>query len=190
MFASPIDLPTIRRLAEFPRIIGIKDSTGDLAFMMRMITAIRPQRPDFSFLTGWEAVLVPMLMAGCDGGTNASSNIIPEITRRIFDLARAKQFDQAMELNYKILELFDTMLNPFEFPDGFRAGAELRGFRFGPTRQPTTEKQRVDRAALQSVLQCNLAELGMTSAPAAGCAVRTRGRATGQHGADRQSGSI
>ena len=34
------DVPTIRRLAlEFPRVIGIKDSSGDLAFMMRMIAA-------------------------------------------------------------------------------------------------------------------------------------------------------
>ena len=32
MFASPIDVPTIRRLAdEFSRVIGIKDSTGDVA---------------------------------------------------------------------------------------------------------------------------------------------------------------
>src|SRR5262247_446911 len=61
MFASPIDVPTIKRLAEFPRIIGIKDSSGDVAFMMRLIAAVRPMRPDFSFLTGWEAVLVPML---------------------------------------------------------------------------------------------------------------------------------
>ena len=83
MFASPIDVPTIRRLAaEFPRVIGIKDSSGDLAFMMRMMAAVRPLRPDFSFLTGWEAVLVPMLMIGCDGGTNASSNAVPEVTRR------------------------------------------------------------------------------------------------------------
>ena len=35
MFASPIDVPTIRRLSEFPRIIGIKDSSGDMAFMIR-----------------------------------------------------------------------------------------------------------------------------------------------------------
>src|SRR5215475_13092130 len=32
IFASPIDVPTIRRLAEeFPRVIGIKDSSGDPA---------------------------------------------------------------------------------------------------------------------------------------------------------------
>src|SRR6266851_5242050 len=49
LFASPIDVPTIRRLAELERVVGIKDSSGDLAFMMRMIAAIRPYRPEFSF---------------------------------------------------------------------------------------------------------------------------------------------
>src|SRR5450631_4258450 len=95
MFASPIDLPTIRRLAEFPRIVAIKDSSGDLAFMMRMIAAVRPVRPDFAFLTGWEAVLAPMLMIGCDGGTNASSNAVPEVTRTIYELSRAGEYDEA-----------------------------------------------------------------------------------------------
>src|SRR3954468_17512053 len=65
LFASPIDVPTIRRLAEeCPRVIGIKDSSGDVAFMGRMMNAVRPVRPDFSYLTGWEAVLVPMLIMG------------------------------------------------------------------------------------------------------------------------------
>src|SRR6185295_12682217 len=115
MFASPIDVPTIRKLAELPRVIGIKDSSGDLAFMMRMIAAVRPMRPDFSFLTGWEAVLAPMLIIGCDGGTNASSNAVPEVTRKIYDLTRAGNLDEAMRWQYRILELFDAMLFPFEF---------------------------------------------------------------------------
>ncbi len=104
MFASPIDVPTIRRLAaDCPRVIGIKDSSGDLAFMMRMIAAIRPIRPDFTFLTGWEAVLAPMLMVGCDGGTNASSNAVPEVTRRIYELCRAGKYEEAMQWNYRII---------------------------------------------------------------------------------------
>src|SRR6185295_3079706 len=89
MFASPIDVPTIRRLVEFPRVIGIKDSSGDMAFMLRMMAAIQPVRPDFSFLTGWEAVLVPMLIMGVDGGTNATSGIVPEVTRKLWDLSKA-----------------------------------------------------------------------------------------------------
>jgi 4-hydroxy-tetrahydrodipicolinate synthase len=173
MFASPIDVPTIRRLAELPRVIGIKDSSGDLAFMMRMISAVRPVRPDFSFLTGWEAVLAPMLMVGCDGGTNASSNAVPEITRRIYELSKAGQWNEAMKWNYKIIELFDAMLFPFEFPDGFRAAAELRGFHFGPGRQPLSAGRLHDRGALESMLQCILSEFGLVEAPKV-CAPRSR----------------
>lgn len=175
MYASPIDVPTIRRLAlEFPRVVGIKDSSGDLAFMMRMISAVRPQRPDFSFLTGWEAVLAPMLMIGCDGGTNASSNAVPEVTRRIFELSSEGKFDEAMKWNYRILELFDAMLFPFEFPDGFRAAAELRGFNFGVGRQPQTPAQQSDRESLAKVLRCILADFELVSPPAEGCAPRIR----------------
>jgi 4-hydroxy-tetrahydrodipicolinate synthase len=174
-FASPIDVPTIRRLAEFPRIVGIKDSSGDLAFMMRMIAAVRPSRPDFSFLTGWEAVLAPMLMIGCDGGTHASSNAVPEITRRIFDLCGAGNYQEAMRWQYRILELFDAMLYPFEFPDGFRAAAALRGFRMGRGRQPMSSAQQADRGPLESVLQCILSDFGLVAPPGSGCAPRTGG---------------
>jgi hypothetical protein len=45
------------------------------------------------------------------------------------------------------------MLYQFEFPDGFRAAAELRGFRFGRGRQPQTVEQRSGREALTTVLQ-------------------------------------
>lgn len=174
MYASPIDVPTIRRLAaDFPRIVGIKDSSGDLAFMMRMISAVRPIRPDFTFLTGWEAVLAPMIMIGCDGGTNASSNAVPEITRRIYELSVEGKYEEAMKWQFRILELFDAMLFPFEFPDGFRAAAEFRGFNFGRSRQPQTPAQRSDRESLARVLQCILADFELVSPPPGGCAVRT-----------------
>jgi 4-hydroxy-tetrahydrodipicolinate synthase len=174
MFASPIDVPTIRRLAaEFPRVVGIKDSSGDLAFMMRMMSAVKPVRPDFTFLTGWEAVLAPMLMIGCDGGTNASSNAAPEVMRRIYELSKAGRYEEAMHWQRRMLELFDAMLNPFEFPDGFRAAAELRGFDFGRGRMPQTAAQITDRVALARALQCILADFELVNPPAGGCAPRT-----------------
>ena len=128
--------------------MGIKDSSGDLAFMMRMIAAVRPMRPDFAFLTGWEAVLVPMLLVGCDGGTNATSGVVPELTRKLYDLTLAGQIDEAMRLQYRLLELFDAMLYSADFPEGFRAAVELRGFD-GP--QPAAaERPAADRPALQT----------------------------------------
>jgi len=173
MFASPIDVPTIKRLSAFPRIIGIKDSSGDLAFMMRMMSAVRPIRPDFVFLTGWEAVLVPMLMVGCQGGTNATSGVVPELTRQVYDLTRAGQWDQAMKLQFRLLELFDAMLLSADFPEGFRAAINLRGFNLGRSRQPLSEIQRIDQTALQHVLQCIMSDFGVVEPPPGGCAPRS-----------------
>ncbi len=173
MFASPIDVPTIRRLAEFPRVIGIKDSSGDVTFMCRLIAAVRPLRPDFSFLTGWEAALVPMLVMGADGGTHATSGVVPELTRQIFDLTTSGDLAQAVPLQLRLIELFDAMIGSADFPDGFRAAVELRGFDFGKSRQPLSESQNVDRAGLQQVLRCILADFGVVDAPVEGCAIRT-----------------
>ena len=173
MFASPIDVPTIRRLAEFERVVGIKDSSGDLAFMMRMIAAVRPVRPDFAFLTGWDAVMVPMLLIGCDGGTHATSGVVPELTRKLFDLTQAGQIEAAMKLQYRLLELFDAMLYSADFPEGFRAAMETRDLKPGASRQPLSESQKIDRAALARVLQCILADFGYVDTPPEGCPART-----------------
>jgi dihydrodipicolinate synthase/N-acetylneuraminate lyase len=182
MFASPIDVPTIRRLAEFPRVVGIKDSSGDMAFMLRMMSAVQPIRPDFAFLTGWEAALVPMLLMGCQGGTNATSGVVPEITRKLYDLVQERRIDEARTLQLRLLELFDAMLYSADFPEGFRAAVELRGFAFGQGRQPLSETQQIDRAALSRVLQCILHDFGFVEPPSDGCAPRT-----GNMGADRVS---
>ncbi len=178
MFASPIDVPTLRRLAEFPRVVGIKDSSGDVAQMGRMVNAIRPIRPDFTFLTGWDVVLVPMMLVGANGGTNATSGVVPELMRKLFDDARrgldgdSASLQQAMKLQLRLIELFDTMLFSADFPEGFRTAVDLRGFHFGKGRQPLSEKQRVDRDKLSRALQCILADFGVTDAPAEGCPPR------------------
>ena len=170
MFASPIDVPTVRRLAEeCPKVVAIKDSSGDLPHMIRMIQAVRPSRPDFSFLTGWDAALMPMLLIGCDGGTNATSGIVPEITRRLYDLTLARKLDEARELQYKLLTLFDAMLYSADFPEGFRAALKLRGFQPGAGRQPLAGTQQMDLAVLSDVLRCLLAEHGYADEPVGGC---------------------
>ena len=177
MFASPIDVPTIQRLAEFERIIGIKDSSGDMAFMMRMMSAVRPIRPDFTFLTGWEAVLVPMLLIGVDGGTNATSGVVPELTRKLYDLTRAGQIDEAMRLQFRMLELFDAMLYSADFPEGFRAAVELRGFRVG---QAASRRPIASKSTGQACKKCSSAfwPISATSRPPPAVARRERATST------------
>ena len=177
MFASPIDVPTVKRLAEeCPKVVGIKDSSGDIPHMIRMIQAVRPSRPDFSFLTGWDAALMPMLLIGCDGGTNASSGVVPELTRKLYDLTVAYRIDEARDLQYDIVKLFDAMLFSAEFPDGFRTAVRLRGFDTGVGRQPLSTEQQTDLAKLSDTLQCMLSQHGFTDEPNAGCPVNFGGK--------------
>ena len=162
MLASPIDVATVRSLAEeFPRITGIKDSSGDISQMGRLIAAVRPVRPDFTFLTGWDAALVPMLAVGCDGGTNATSGVLPELTRAVYDAARAGNLTAALELQRRLTALFDALFFGVDFPEGFRAGVELRGFRMGESRQPQSAEQRRERERLAARVQELLVTLGV-----------------------------
>ncbi|MBL8888677.1 MAG: dihydrodipicolinate synthase family protein [Planctomycetaceae bacterium] len=170
LFASPIDVPTVKRLAlECPRVTGIKDSSGDVSHMLRMIDAVRPHRPDFSFLTGWDTALVPMLLIGCDGGTNASSGIVPEITRKLYDTMTAGRLHEALDLQLRLLRLFDVMLYSSEFPDGFRAALQLRGFQTGTGRQPKSQVQQEQLEKLTGQLQCILSQEGFADQPVGGC---------------------
>ena len=172
MFASPIDVATVQRLAEeCERVVAIKDSSGDLPHMMRMIAAVRPLRPNFSFLTGWDAALVPMLLVGCDGGTNASSGVVPEIMRKLYDITMARKLDEAMDLQYRVLKLFDAMLYTAEFPEGFRAALRLRGIKTGVGRQPSSPSQQLQLEKLSDQLQCLLAAEGFMDEPLCGCPV-------------------
>jgi 4-hydroxy-tetrahydrodipicolinate synthase len=165
MLASPIDVATVRALAEeFPRITGIKDSSGDISHMGRLIVAVRPVRPDFAFLTGWDAALVPMLALGCNGGTNATSGVLPELTRAVYDAVRAGNLTAALELQRRLTALFDALFLGVDFPEGFRAGVELRGFRLGESRQPQSAAQRGDRERLAERVRELLQGLGVDPA--------------------------
>ncbi len=170
MFASPIDVPTVQRLSEeCERIVAIKDSSGEIPHMIRMIQSVRPNRPDFSFLTGWDAALMPMLVVGCDGGTNASSGVVPEVTRKLYDLTLAGRLDEARQVQYDLVKMFDTMIYSAEFPEGFRAAVGLRGFDMGVGRQPMSAEQQTDLDTLRDTLQCLLAEHGFADEPLGGC---------------------
>ena len=67
------------------------------------------------------------------------------------------------------MTLFDAMLYSAEFPDGFRTAVRLRGFDTGVGRQPLSDEQQTDLAALANKLQCMLSNHGFTDEPLCGC---------------------
>ena len=121
MFATPLDLDTIRRLAEFDRVVGIKDSSGDVSFVLRVIDKVRPSRPDFAILSGWDPTLVSLLMMGIDGATLATAGVAPELLSALYNLSNQGEWALARELQFRLLRLFDSMISASDFPGGFRA---------------------------------------------------------------------
>ena len=112
---------------------------------------------------------MPMLLVGCDGGTNATSGVVPEITRKLYDLTVAQRIDEARELQYKLTALFDAMIYSADFPEGFRAALKLRGIDTGESRQPYAPSQHVQMETVSNALACLLAEEGFADEPIGGC---------------------
>jgi 4-hydroxy-tetrahydrodipicolinate synthase len=87
--------------------------------------------------------------------------VAPELTRRIYDTVRAGDLDTAMVLQRQLTELFDPLIQAPDFPEGFRVGAEARGFKMGASRQPATDAQMADRRKLAERVRKELDALGL-----------------------------
>ena len=162
MFASPIDVPTVQRLSEeCPRIVALKDSSGDIAHMQRMIAAVRPNRPEFSFLCGWDVSIMPMMLMGCDGGTNAVAGVAPELMRALYDLTAAGRLDEARLKQNQVAKLFDPMVLGLEFPEWVRAAVKLRGIKLGDGRMPISEETKSQVAEATQRVEQELHALGL-----------------------------
>lgn len=79
---------TVAAVADHDRIVGLKDSSGDLSYLLSLQSRV-PE--SFSLLQGYDALLVPALRMGIDGGVNALSNALPELFRETVDRARAER---------------------------------------------------------------------------------------------------
>jgi 4-hydroxy-tetrahydrodipicolinate synthase len=110
-FANDISNETILRLAgEFPRIVGIKDSSRDLPRFLNLMHDLSPLRPDFVYLIGCEEMLLPFLLMGGDGGTIATSGVVPEVIMKLYTLAQAGRLEEARAIQYKVLDLIKLIV--------------------------------------------------------------------------------
>lgn len=169
-FSNEITNDTIKRLAvEYPRIIGIKDSSRDLPRFMNMINEVSPVRPDFVFLIGCEEILLPALLMGADGGTLATSGVVPEVIMKLYNLARAGRVEEARAIQYKLLDLIKLIIFGADFPEAVRQAVGLRGFNMGAGRQPLSPSQQFSLDEVRRTVHCILNQFGFTDQPPGGC---------------------
>ena len=113
---------------------------------------------------------MPMLLIGCDGGTNATCGVVPEMTRKTVrsdDGGPARRSPQTAVRPGHIVR-HDDLLGRLSgrFSRGGRTSAD---FEMGVGRQPLSSEQQTDLTTLSKTLQCLLAEHGYTNEPVGGC---------------------
>ena len=164
-FANEISVPVLKRLAlDCPRIIGTKDTSRDMPRFQQVLHEIKSQRADFSVLIGWEELLCASLFMGGDGGTLSSAGVVPEVIMKIYNEARAGNWAEAKRVQFKLLDLFSLMVNAPNFPEGFRAGYEMRGFTPGRARFPLSPGELDLMADIRARIACVLTECGFSEA--------------------------
>lgn len=98
------ELPTVRRLAEEPRILGIKDSSGDLEYFCGL-TAIARERGDWTVLMGTEELLTAGIAAGGHGGVTGGALIWPRLLVDLCTAALTGDTARVAELQPRLLSL-------------------------------------------------------------------------------------
>lgn len=101
------ELDTVRRALDEPRIIGLKDSSGDLAYFKDAAELIR-QRPDWSLLIGPEEKLLDSLQLGGFGGVSGGANLFPKLYVKLVEAHRAGNLACAQELQKQIQRVSDS----------------------------------------------------------------------------------
>lgn len=98
------ELPTLQRLASIERIIGIKDSSGDLDYFGRLMS-LRAMRPDWSIMIGPEAMLPRAMAIGGDGGVAGGANAFPRMFVDCYEAACSGDADRIAQTQSRIESL-------------------------------------------------------------------------------------
>ena len=96
----------IGRLAgEYPNVVGIKDTVTEYNHVVGVLQEVKPARPDFSVLCGWEDLILPSLLAGADSSICAFANVAPELFVGLIEAAQSGDLTRAAELHRRVLNL-------------------------------------------------------------------------------------
>ncbi len=143
-----VPLDVFLRLAEHPRVIGIKEASGNLEQIAR-ICRDRPR--GVAVLAGDDAWTLPILAMGGDGVVSVASNEIPGELVALCDAALAGDWDGARRIHERWLPLFFANFAGGPNPVPVKAALELMGLlEADVVRQPLlalAPEARIDLAA-------------------------------------------
>lgn len=141
---------TLARLAQLPRIAGIKDATGDLARPWIERTLIK--RDDFTWLSGEDATQVSYNVAGGSGCISVTANIAPKLVAKVQELTFENKWQEARELQQKLMPLHQLMFKE-PSPAGAKYAASLLGLCSEKARLPIMPLSQGVKDAIKEQMQ-------------------------------------
>jgi len=143
-----IEPETVARLSEHPNIVGVKDSSNDVAGFRRTVE-LCPN--DFAVMTGNGTVLLDALRAGATGGILAVGCVVPDICVEIFRLFGAGEFERAERLQEELTPLASAVTTKYGI-GGLKAALDFAGYRGGAVRAPLRSPDEAARTEIKTVL--------------------------------------
>lgn len=140
-----IAFQTVKKLAQFENIIGIKDSSGNFDNTLKYIENTDPR---LSVLAGSDSLILWTLLAGGAGAISGCSNVFPDLMVSIYNLFKEGKIEEANEAQKKIRPFRNVMQmgNPNSV---VKRAAQLMGYDVGPARAPSNvENKAIDDALL------------------------------------------
>jgi 4-hydroxy-2-oxoglutarate aldolase len=127
-----IELETLAKLAEHPNIIGLKNSTENIA---QISETIINTPTDFFILAGTGSVLLPALYSGASGGVLALANVAPDECIAIYNLFGEGKLDEAQILQNRMLAVNKAITAKYGVT-GLKTAMGLLGYYGGLPRKP------------------------------------------------------
>ncbi|MCS7123876.1 MAG: 4-hydroxy-tetrahydrodipicolinate synthase [Candidatus Bathyarchaeota archaeon] len=121
----------VEDLAQIPNIVGLKDSSGQLSYILAVLEKVRDK---INVLCGHDEVVVAALAAGCSGAILASANFMPDVWVQVYNHIKNGELQKARELQYKIQKIARIIAG--SGPVGAKAALNMMKIKVGPVRLP------------------------------------------------------
>jgi 4-hydroxy-tetrahydrodipicolinate synthase len=140
---------TIAKMAEHPLIVGVKEASGSLDQISRVIQLTEGR---MTVLSGDDSLTLPLIAVGGHGVIAVVSNVVPGKTVAMVRAARAGDFETARKLHYELLPIIQALFTETN-PIPVKAAMAMLG-KCGPElRMPLTPITEPNRKRLEAVLR-------------------------------------
>ena len=121
----------VEDLADVPNIVGLKDSSGELRYMLAVLEKVRDK---INVMCGYDEVVLSALAAGASGAILASANVIPDVWVEIYNLVQKGDLKKARELQFKVQKIARIIARSGAV--GTKEALNMIGMKVGPVRMP------------------------------------------------------